>query len=97
MRLNVSKYQVRKIIDNNLGRSFDANKCATSTSEIPFDGFYKPGGTLTAIFDHYICQFQSKFSDPLGRWSTISLTGWRGRVIHFVTVYQVVAKVTKGP
>jgi hypothetical protein len=97
INLDVSKYQVRKIIDDTIGRSFDANKCAMSTSEIPFDGFYKPGGTLTAIFEHNVCQFQSKFSDSMGCWSTISLTGWRGRVIHFVTVYQVVAKTTKGP
>jgi hypothetical protein len=97
INLGVSKYQVRKIIDDTLKRSFDASKCAMSTSEIPFEGFYKPGGTLTAIFDHNVCRFQSKFSDSLGRWSTISLTGRRGRVIHFVTVYQVVNKVTTGP
>jgi hypothetical protein len=97
INLDVTKYHVQKIIDDTLGQCFDANKCAMSTSEIPFEGFYKPGGTLTAIFDHNVCRFQSKFSDTMGRWSTISLTGRRGRVIHFVTVYQVVAKATKGP
>jgi hypothetical protein len=67
INLDVSKYQVCKIIDDTIGRSFDANKYAMSTSKIPFEGFYKPGGTLTAIFKHNVCRFQSKFSDSMGR------------------------------
>ena len=66
-------------------------------SEIPFDGFYKPGGTLTATFDHINSRYHSQSADKLGRWSTITLSGKKGRLIHILTVYQVVDKASTGP
>jgi exonuclease III len=97
LNLDVSKYKVKKIVADTLHLSFDAHHCSMSTSEIPFEGIYKPGGTLTAVFNHVVTRFQSKFSDSMGRWSSISLTGKNCRIIHFVTVYQVVNKPTMGP
>ena len=68
-----------------------------STSEIPFDNMYKPGGTITTILNNAVCRYVSKHSDAMGRWSTISMSGKRGRIIHFITVYQLVDKATNGP
>ena len=50
-----------------------------------------------AVFNHATCRFQSKHADTMGRWGTVSLTGKRGRIIHFVTVYQVIEKQSSGP
>jgi exonuclease III len=97
LNLDVSKYAVRKIVADTLLKSFQATQVSMSTSEIPFEGFYKPGGTLTATFDHNTCRFQSKFADSMVRWSTISLSGKHGRIIHFVSVYQVVDKAGNRP
>jgi hypothetical protein len=68
-----------------------------SASTIPFASYYQPGSTLTAVFNDTVCRFKSKSADPMGRWSQVSLTGRKGRVIHFVTVYQVVKTPTIGP
>ena len=96
-KLDVSKYEVEKSILSSLHSQFRNNKVAATTSTIPFDGYYKPGGTMTICVDHHTSRFQNKFEDSLGRWSTISLNGKNGRVIHFTTIYQVVAKATPGP
>jgi hypothetical protein len=97
LKLDVSKYQVQKIIQSTLQTQFTNIKYSASTSTIPFDGFYKPGGTFSLAVGPHTSRFHSKFSDSLGRWSTISLVGRRGRVIHFITVYQVIEKSDSGP
>jgi hypothetical protein len=95
--VDVSKYAVKKIITDTLNKEFDAHHSSISTSEIPFNSFYKPGGTMTAIFNHSTSRYHIKFADPMGRWSTLSLTGRRGRINHFITVYQLVDKAVTGP
>ena len=74
LNLDVSKYSIKSIMYNNFHRLFDSVQFSAASSEIPFDGFYKPGGTLTATFDHVTSWYHSKYSDPLGRWSSITLT-----------------------
>ena len=97
IKLDVSKYQVRKQISDVFRKQFRSNRYAASTSSIPFEGTYKPGGTMTLCVDHNTGRYSGSYSDPLGRWSTVSLNGKRGRVVHFVTVYQVIHKETSGP
>jgi exonuclease III len=97
INLDVSKYKVQKILSQAFHSGFEAHQIASSTSTVPFASNYKPGGTLTSVFNHTTCRFNSKHSDPMGRWSTMSLTGKRGRIVHFVTVYQVVDKQVLGP
>ena len=97
INLDVSKYRVRRILSDTFNRAFDSSRLSTSTSEIPFESFYKPGGTLTALFNHHITRYHSQFSDPLGRWSSLAITGKHSRIIYFITVYQVVDNATTGP
>jgi hypothetical protein len=52
---------------------------------------------MMSTFNDIVCRYHSKFSNSMGRWSTVSLTGRAGHIIHFVTVYQVVAQATPGP
>ena len=84
INLDVSKYKARKILTDTVNRAFDANLFSASTSEIPFESLYQPGGTLTAVFNNPVCRVNSKYSDKMGRWSTISLTGKRKRLVHFL-------------
>jgi exonuclease III len=97
INLDVSKYKVRKFLSDTLNKSFDANQYSVATSEIPFQTNYKPGGTMTAIFNDVVGRWHSKYADPMGRWSTVSVSGRKSRVIHLITVYQVVDKSTSGP
>ena len=97
IKLDVTKYSVRKQITEELKKRFQSHRYAASTSSVPFEGTYKPGGTMTILLDHNTGRYSQSFSDPLGRWTTLSLTGRRGRIVHFVTVYQVVKKATQGP
>jgi hypothetical protein len=52
---------------------------------------------MTMSFDPSVSHFQSKYEDPLGRWSTLSFNARKGIVVHFITVYQVVHKPLGGP
>jgi exonuclease III len=96
-KLDVSKYTVKKIINQTIKTKFRSSCYASSTSKIPFDTDYKPGGTMTLCFGHCVSRFHSKFEDPLGRWCTLSLNARNGLVIHFITLYQVVNKTQNGP
>ena len=96
-KLDTSKYSVRQSISKSFRSQFRSVRYSASTSAIPFDGYYKPGGTMTVCTDSSVSRFNDKFEDPIGRWSTISLNGKRGRIIHFVTLYQVVDKIHQDP
>ena len=97
IKLDVTKYQVRKQLSEAFKKQFRNHRLAVSTSRVPFEGSYKPGGTLTLCVDHNTSRYSGSYSDPLGRWTTLSMNGRRGRVVHFITVYQVVNKETNGP
>ena len=97
VNLDTSKYKIKQILSDTLRRTFDAHQYASATSEIPFEGFYKPGGTMTTILDSIVSRFHSKYTDKLGRWSTLSLTGKKSRLLSFITIYQVVDSSTTGP
>jgi exonuclease III len=96
-KLDVSKYHVKKIVSTAIKSKFKSFKHAATTSPIQFETDYKPGGTMTLCFGPCVSRFHSKFEDSLGRWSTLSLNGRRGLVVHFITVYQVVDKNNGGP
>jgi hypothetical protein len=52
---------------------------------------------MTFCIDHNTSRYTDKFEDSLGRWSTISMVGRHHHVVHFITVYQAVAKESSGP
>jgi hypothetical protein len=85
VKLDVSKYAVKKILNTTLRRQFSSSKCSAATSEVPFDGFYKPGGTCTLSFNNINSRYSTQFEDTMGRWSTITMNGQKGRLIHFIT------------
>lgn len=96
-KLDVSKYSVKKIMSASFKTYFRHHRYAASTSAVPFEGYYKPGGTMTGCVDHQTSRYFNSYDDPLGRWSTITMQGKFGKLIHFITIYQVVNKETSGP
>jgi exonuclease III len=96
-KLDTTKYPVRHILSSQLKHSFSNHHLAMSTSTVPFEGYYKPGGTMSFCVDHNTSRFSARFQDPMGRWITLSLIGRNKRIVHFITVYQVVAKDFSGP
>jgi hypothetical protein len=91
-KLDTTKYAVRHILASHLKRSFRNHHLAMSTCTVPFKGYNKPGGTMSFCVDHNTSRFSARFQDPMGRWSTLLLIGCNKRIVHFITVYQVVAK-----
>jgi exonuclease III len=97
IKLDVLKYKVRQIISTAIRQQFKSARHAATTSPIPFETDYKPGSMMTMSFGSPVSRFQSKYEDPLGRWSTLSFNAKKGMVVHFITVYQDVHKPTGGP
>jgi exonuclease III len=97
IKLDVSKYKVKETISSAIRHQFKSAQHAATTSPIPFETDYKPGGTMTMSFGPSVSRFQSKYEDPLGRWSTLSFNARNGMTVHFITVYQVVHKPLGGP
>ena len=97
VKLDVTKYSVKSILYDTFRSQFQSIKLSTSTSPIPFEGFYKPGGTLLLTVNEVNCRYRHQYQDSLGRWSTISMNGRHNRIVHFISIYQVVDKATSGP
>jgi hypothetical protein len=53
---------------------------------------YKPGGTMTSALGNTVSRVTKTGSDDLGRWTYIKLSGKEGKIITFITVYQVCKK-----
>ncbi len=53
---------------------------------------YKPGGTMSSAIGHTVSRVVETGTDDLGRWTYIKLSGKDGKVITFVTVYQICKK-----
>jgi hypothetical protein len=96
-KLDTVKYQVRKIVTDTLRKQFQNHHVSMLTSPVPFEGYYKPGGTMSFCVDHNTSRCSDKFQDQLGRWTTLLMVGCNNRLVHFITLYQVVAKESSGP
>jgi hypothetical protein len=57
-----------------------------------FDTMYKPGGTMTSALGNTVSRVTETGSADLGRWTYIKLSGKEGKIITFITVYQVCKK-----
>jgi hypothetical protein len=68
-------------------------RLATSTSDIQFNGVYKPGGTCMAVTGPWSGRTRKTGKDKkgLGRWSFVELVTKMSGILIICTVYQVVA------
>jgi hypothetical protein len=67
-------------------RQWNHVKWCHSSSETKFPTHYKPGGTCSLVTGSLANRVLSTGSDPLGRWSHITITG-RSRIITIITAY----------
>lgn len=58
-------------------------------SAIPAKGCYKPGGTVLGVVGKYTSRIIARDSEPLGRWSWVTLSGGNARRLTFMTGYRV--------
>ena len=70
---------------------FGTAPLAGSTSNLPANRAYKPGGTFTGIMNSLCGRFQTSRSNPhgLGRWSFVQLYGKDGKSLVMITAYRV--------
>ena len=70
---------------------FGNARIVTSSSETDWEGYWKPGGTLTCITHDTIGRILEEGEDPmgLGRWSRIQLIGQGGKFLSIYGAYRV--------
>jgi len=75
---------------NSLFKTNDVGmKIQLSTSPELFPSRYKPGGTLTGLTSKLVGKVHSQGSDPVGRWSWITLHGKNSKKFTIITAYRV--------
>jgi len=58
-----------------------------SSSGIPSKYGFQVGGTATIVNGRWTGRATAKYTDPLGRWSSITIAG-KNRKVTFITAYQ---------
>jgi hypothetical protein len=91
-KLNGHQSRVKKICHDAARREFDHYCLVLGSSNIPTETSFKPGGTLSLTVGSMPAWIKSSGSDPMGCWSYTKLVGTRGKIMTFVTAYQVCDK-----
>ncbi len=84
--------RVKKICHDTARREFDHYSLILSSSDIPTDTSFKPGGTMSLTVGSMTARIKSSGSDPMGRWTYTKFVGTRGKIITIITAYQVCDK-----
>ena len=92
--LDSNKFAIRQALQNTARQAFPHHCLQTSTSSIPADKFYKPGGTLLMAQGAIVGRIKDKGSDSLGRWSWLKLVRQNKRIITIISSYQVCSQPT---
>ena len=89
-------YKARSLVYKTIRKQWHSFSWAHSTSSTEFKSFYKPGGTMTVATGPVQSFVRDKTSDPLGRWSSITLAGRNQRRIRITTAYHVCSNSKPG-
>lgn len=75
-------------------KTWNFSTLSFSHIEEDFTNSYQPGGTLTAVMDHWTPRVMSTAQDlfGLGHWSYISLRGKQGKIVTIVSAYHISQK-----
>ena len=60
-----------------------------ASSEFQARHFHKPGGTGVIVLHSTCGSITSKYQDPMGRWTSVTLRGKKDRTVSIITCYQV--------
>jgi hypothetical protein len=92
--LDTNKFAVRQLLQQTAHKAFPHHVIQTSTSTIPADKFYKPGGTMLLAQGDIVGRIKERGSDSMGRWSWLKLIGRNKRLITVISAYQVCTRPT---
>jgi hypothetical protein len=92
--LDATNFEVRKICFDAARKALNQHAIEFGSSSIPFQTQYKPGGTMTIANGDIVGRITNQFSDPLGRWTTITMACRNNKLIHLITAYQVCPRPT---
>ena len=72
-------------------------KTMQATSTQRFTRLWKPGGTLVAVHGDHAGSVIGQEADPLGRWSSLRISGKGDSVITMISAYRVARASKPGP
>jgi hypothetical protein len=88
-RISVDQSRVKKICHKVPRREFEHYRIEISSSDIPTETSFKPGGTLSLSIGSMTAHIPSTGLDPMGRCSYTKFVGTEGKIITVITAYQV--------
>lgn len=94
-------FGARSQFANRLRHGWDSTQVRIQTSHsqlTPSRTLYQPGGTAQVVGGRWTSRVVSQQADPsgMGRWSSITIQGTQGTLLHIITAYQVTSNST-GP
>jgi hypothetical protein len=92
--LDINKFTVRQLLQDAARQTFPQQLLHSSTSSIPADKFYKPGGTMLLAQGDIVGRVKERGSDSLGRWTWLKLIGRNNRLITVISAHQVCVRPT---
>ena len=93
--LDTTQSNVRRILYETTRQHWHRSRVQFATTPIPFNTYYKPGGTMIMVLGHTSGRIKSKTADHLGRWTSYTLRGRDHKVLTFISIYQVVTDTPK--
>jgi hypothetical protein len=91
-------FQYRETMSRLLRKTFGEARVEFCTSDVSFEGRYKPGGTATAVLVNWCHRGVGSGRDPTGcgRWSYVTYGGKGIKLITHLSAYRVCNKTHPG-
>jgi exonuclease III len=80
---------VQRLLYRHSNQVWEHSHLKTSSSKISFNSTRKPGGTLIGVTGNTVGRVEAHYSDPMGRFSSLTLLGRMGKHITVISAYQV--------
>lgn len=87
--------RIKRLINSKQREIWEHSKIITAQSNFITASDYKPGGVLIGVTNDIVGRVHNHFSDHLGRWTGVSLSGKANKHLVIITAYQVVNNQTK--
>jgi hypothetical protein len=89
--LDTTNAEVRRSCTDIAKQTFPHHILEMTSSSIAYKTPYKPGGTMILATEGITGRVTQQTSDTLGRWTYLQMAGRNGRILNFITAYQVCA------
>jgi hypothetical protein len=91
-------FQYRETTNRLLKKTFGGARVEFCTSDVSFEGRYKPGGTATAALENWSHGVVGSEMDPTGcgRWRYVTYGGKGSKLITYISAYRVCNQTNPG-